>query len=183
MHICVYCGGAICPVSSLIYSTALDFNPRDPDSFHTCHGSWYKLFFPSVVILLLAWTEYQSMKPEYIPYFAEIKVHPEISAHQKQWFFKGGSTQNRWVFYEWFFKGGGGVHKTDGFWWVLEFFLLLIKIKRPGRLFRQIWITEYRLLFLMKLHFSYTCCIMQDWASCFAFTELKYYTDVKRRQL
>ena len=31
----------------------------------------------------------------------------------------------------------GGVHKTDGFWWVLEFFLLLLKIKRPGRLFRQ----------------------------------------------
>ena len=46
------------------------------------------------------------------------------------WFFKGGSTQNRWVFGGWFFKGGstwnrwalmddfskGGVHKTDGFW-------------------------------------------------------------------
>ena len=32
---------------------------------------------------------------------AEINAHPEISVHQKQWFSKGG------------------VHKTDGFWWVL----------------------------------------------------------------
>ena len=45
------------------------------------------------------------------------------------WFFKGGSTQNRWAFMNDFFKGGstqsrwvstgdfpkGGVHKTDGF--------------------------------------------------------------------
>ena len=86
-----------------------------------------------------------------ITYFAEINAHPdEISAHQKQWFFKGGSTQNRWVwmddfskggstqnrwllmgdfskggeytkpmgFDEWFIKGGG-VHKTNGFWWVI----------------------------------------------------------------
>ena len=37
-----------------------------------------------------------------------------------------------------FSRGGGGVHKTDGFWWVLNFFLLFRKIKRPGRLFRQI---------------------------------------------
>ena len=62
--------------------------------------------------------------------FAEINAHPEIIAHQKRWFFKGGgSTQNRWVFDGWIFKGGstqnrwvlmddfskGGVHKTDGF--------------------------------------------------------------------
>ena len=46
--------------------------------------------------------------------FAEINAHPEISAHQKQWFFKGGSTQNRWVLMDDFSKGG--VHKTDGFW-------------------------------------------------------------------
>ena len=32
-------------------------------------------------------------------------------------FFKGGSTQNRWVLIDDFSKGG--VHKTDGFWWVL----------------------------------------------------------------
>ena len=30
------------------------------------------------------------------------------------------------------------VHKTDGFWWILQGPLLLLKIKRPGRLFRQI---------------------------------------------
>ena len=33
------------------------------------------------------------------------------------WFFKGGSTQNRWVVIEDFSKGG--VHKTDGLWWVI----------------------------------------------------------------
>ena len=49
--------------------------------------------------------------------FAEINAHPEISAHQKQWFFKGVSTQNRWVLMDDFSKGG--VHKTDGFWWVI----------------------------------------------------------------
>ena len=45
--------------------------------------------------------------------FAEINAHPDISAHQKQWFFKGGSTQNQWVLVGDFLKGG--VHKTDGF--------------------------------------------------------------------
>ena len=49
--------------------------------------------------------------------FAEINAHPEISAHQKQWFFKGGSTQNQWVLMDDFSKGG--VHKTDGFLWVV----------------------------------------------------------------
>ena len=29
--------------------------------------------------------------------FPEINAHPEISARQNQWFFKGGSTQNRWL--------------------------------------------------------------------------------------
>ena len=33
----------------------------------------------------------------------------------------------------------GKVHKTNGLWWVLECFLLLLKIKLPGRLFWQIW--------------------------------------------
>ena len=33
------------------------------------------------------------------------------------WFFKGGSTQNRWLLMGDFSKGG--VHKTDGFWWVI----------------------------------------------------------------
>ena len=46
--------------------------------------------------------------------FAEINAHPEINTHQKQWFFKGGSTQNRWAVMDDFSKGG--VHKTDGFW-------------------------------------------------------------------
>ena len=48
--------------------------------------------------------------------FAEINVHPEISAHQTWWFFRGGSTQNRWALMGDFSKGG--VHKTDGLWWV-----------------------------------------------------------------
>ena len=68
------------------------------------------------------------------------------------WFFKGGSTWNRRVLMGDFSKGG--VHETDGFWWVVfqrreytkpmgfdgfwNVFLLLLKIKRPGRLFRQI---------------------------------------------
>ena len=33
------------------------------------------------------------------------------------WFFKGGSTQNRWVLMNDFSKGG--VHKTDDLWWVI----------------------------------------------------------------
>ena len=65
------------------------------------------------------------------------------------WFFKGGNTQNRWALVGDFSKGG--IHKTDEFWWVIfqrgeytkpmdfgMFFLLLLKIKRSGRLFRQI---------------------------------------------
>ena len=52
-----------------------------------------------------------------IPVFAKINAHPEINAHQKQWFFKGGSTQNRWALMGDFSKGG--VHKTDGFSWVI----------------------------------------------------------------
>ena len=53
------------------------------------------------------------------------------------WFFKGRSTQNRWLVMGDFSKGG--VHKTDRFWWVLEFSLLLLKSKRLGCLFRQRW--------------------------------------------
>ena len=48
---------------------------------------------------------------------------PEISVHQKHWFFKGGSTQNRWLLMGDFSKGG--VHKTVGYGWVLECFLLI----------------------------------------------------------
>ena len=33
------------------------------------------------------------------------------------WFFKGGSTQNRWILVGDFSKGG--VHKTNEFWWVI----------------------------------------------------------------
>ena len=33
------------------------------------------------------------------------------------WFFKGGSTQNRWILKGDFSKGG--VHETDYFWWVI----------------------------------------------------------------
>ena len=100
--------------------------------------------------------------------FTETNLHPEISAHQKTvifqrgeytkpmafdgWFskggvhktdgfwwviFKGGSTQNQWAFDGWFSKGGSTQNRWafDGFWNV---FLWLLKIKRPGRLFRQI---------------------------------------------
>ena len=65
-----------------------------------------------------------------------ITVFAEIRAYQKQWFFQGGSTHNRWLLMGDFSKGG--VHKTDGFWWVLEFVSLLLKIRRSGRLFGQI---------------------------------------------
>ena len=44
-------------------------------------------------------------------------VLAKINAHQKQWFFKGGSTQNRWVLMDDFSQGR--VHKTDGVWWVI----------------------------------------------------------------
>ena len=61
-----------------------------------------------------------SMQAKWHTVFAEINAHPEINAHQKQWVFKGGSTQNRWL--------------------VMGFgkFYVASKIKRPGRLFRQI---------------------------------------------
>ena len=49
------------------------------------------------------------------------------------WCFKGGSTQNQWVLMDDVSKGG--VHKTDEF---VECFFSFLKIKRPGRLFRQI---------------------------------------------
>ena len=61
---------------------------------------------------------------------------PTRAPSKKQWFFKGGSTQNQWVSMDDFSKGGG-VHKTDGFEWMMEFVLLLLKIKRPGCLFKQ----------------------------------------------
>ena len=57
----------------------------------------------------------------------------------------GGSTQNRWGLMGDFSKGG--VHKTDGFGIV---FLLLLKIKRPGRLFRQI---RYFLFIFLSIFF------------------------------
>ena len=67
-------------------------------------------------------------------------------------FSKGGGVHKTdglwWVIFK------GGVHETDGFWWVIfqrgeymkpmgsdgfwDVFLLLLKVKRPGRLFRQI---------------------------------------------
>ena len=65
--------------------------------------------------------------------FAEINVHPQNKRPPKivifqrgeytkpmgadGWFFKGGSTQNRWLLMGDFSKGG--VHKTDGCWWVI----------------------------------------------------------------
>ena len=59
--------------------------------------------------------------------FPEINAHPEISAHQKEWFFKGGgSTQNRWALM------GFGM------------FFIASKIKRPGRLFQQTWNTPQK---------------------------------------
>ena len=58
-----------------------------------------------------------AFSPKQHTVFAEINAHPEISAHQKQWFFKGGSTWNRWGLMDDFSKEG--VHKTDGFWWVI----------------------------------------------------------------
>ena len=62
-------------------------------------------------------SELESLRELLSTVFAEINAHPEISAHQKQWFFKGGSTQNRWALMGDFSKGG--VHKTDEFWWVI----------------------------------------------------------------
>ena len=47
-------------------------------------------------------------------YKIRFDVFAEISAHQKEGFFKGGSTQNRWGLMGDFSKGG--VHKTDEFW-------------------------------------------------------------------
>ena len=53
------------------------------------------------------------------------------------WFFKRGSTQNRWALDGRFFQRGEYMKPMgcDGFW---NAFCLVLKIKRPGRLFRQI---------------------------------------------
>ena len=77
-------------------------------------------------------------------------------------FFKGGSTQNRWALMGDFSKGG--VHKTDGFGWVIFqrgeymkpmgfgiFFLLLLRIKCPGRLFGKY---DISLLVMIPLTFT-----------------------------
>ena len=53
----------------------------------------------------------------YLYVVAEMNAHPEIKTHKKPWFFKGGSTQNRRGLMGDFSKGG--VHKTDGLWWVI----------------------------------------------------------------
>ena len=74
--------------------------------------------------------------------------------HKTDWivmgdFSKGGVHKTDWIVMDDFSKGGvhktdwivmgdfskGGVHETDGFWWVSGIFLLLLKIKRPGRYF------------------------------------------------
>ena len=69
------------------------------------------------------------------------KRPPKISARQKQWFFKGGSTQNRWDWWMIFQRGEYAKPKAfDVFWYV---FLLVLKIKPPGRLFRQIRCMTY----------------------------------------
>ena len=73
------------------------------------------------------------------PVFAEMNAHPQISAHQKQSVFKGGKYTIPMAFDGWFFTGGGG--STQNQWVFYEFwnlFLLLLRIKGPGRLFRQI---------------------------------------------
>ena len=108
-------------------------------------------FFRSVMTKQLKKKTNTSLKTNVRAVFAEINVPPPIrnKCSPKQMIFQRG-----------------GVHKTDGFWWVsfqrgeytkpmgfdgwlskegstqnrwlLEFFLLLLKIKRSGRLFRQI---------------------------------------------
>ena len=75
------------------------------------------LFFDGVTPLIRKGIHESHTKTENTEFhtiFAEISAHPEISAHQTQWFFKGGSTQNRWALKGDFSKGG--VHETDGFW-------------------------------------------------------------------
>ena len=54
-------------------------------------------------------------------------------------FFKGGSTQNWWALMGDVFKGGSTQNR-----WGLNVFLLLLKIKLPGRLFRQIRVYIWR---------------------------------------
>ena len=69
------------------------------------------------------------------------------------WFFKGGSTQNRWALMSDVFKGGstqnrwvlmgdfskGGVHKTDGLWWVINLFRFRQMTRIPLRIFWARW--------------------------------------------
>ena len=50
--------------------------------------------------------------------------------------FQRGEYTKPMAFDGWLFKGGST--QTDGFGWALEKILLLLKIKRPARLFRQI---------------------------------------------
>ena len=90
---------------SLIIETYRDvasFRHFNPESSNVVHAPWHvtecsRSHATNVVISAAENTPLVTMHTV----FAEISAHPEINTHQKQWFSKGG------------------VHKTDGFWWVI----------------------------------------------------------------
>ena len=79
--------------------------------------------------------KYSGFNDKAIILFAEINAHPEVSIHQKLIFQRGEYTKPM-GFDGWFFEGGSTQN-----WWALMssgVLFLLLKIKRPGRLFWQI---------------------------------------------
>ena len=137
-------------------------------SFQACPWIWTKNFFSfiagyqmlpyffpralwllSQLILQRIWKKLTAVTLNETNYFKLATLNACIFRGKVKKFFKGESTQNRWVLMDDFSKGG--VHETDGFWWVIfqrgeytksmafdgfgMFFLSLLKIKRPGCIF------------------------------------------------
>ena len=66
--------------------------------------------------VLLEWDFFPLKVSGFKEFFTKIPVPPTIRFHPNKKI-KGGSTQNRWLLMGDFSKGG--VHKTDGSWWVI----------------------------------------------------------------
>ena len=90
---------------------------KRPKIFFEFYGSAVRTFLATNDCMYFCFSKNQQCRVTNTV-FAEINAHPEISTHQKQSFFKGGSTQNRWLLVGDFSKGG--VHKTDGYWLGLD---------------------------------------------------------------
>ena len=63
------------------------------------------------------------------------------------WFFKGGSTQNRWKIFK-----GGEYTKTHGFWWGFGIFYCFLKLSARGVYFGKYGNNYVQILFIIRRH-------------------------------